>query len=421
MDRSRRASSPRIAGSQDPSASRYVAAPVYSGVYRSSGERSSAPLRVLALDPRTLEKRTIDAWRALETRALEPNAYLSPDFVLPALAHLDREAGIIALFVEALQPSDEKPHIVGVLLAQVSPGVLAFPLPHLRAYRSRHSYLSGTLLDKDYATSAMSALLEYIASQSSRWHGLEFEWLWGDGESYDVLRDACERLNLPTHERHGFSRAVLFPQRDREQIEEAVKAELHALRRKVRRLREQGEVRWTLAPPGSISQAAEKFMDLEHLGWKGDGGSSLRSSPGGESFFREMSANFAANGRALFAELLLNDRVIASTSNFSSSGSGFAFKIGWEPEFAKSSPGMLAELELMRALARGDDSLPLGFWDSGTNEGSYIDRLWSSRRRVVTLSIASSWMGAQALRLVNAARGARRRWAASGLASKLRP
>jgi hypothetical protein len=360
----------------------------------------------------------IEAWRALEMRALEPNAYLSPDFVLPALKHLEPEARPIAFMVEAPGLSLDKPYLLAVLLAHVSPGVLAFPLPHLRAYKSRHSYLSGLVLDRELGSAALAALLEHVAAESPSFNGIDFEWLWGDGESYELLRECCERLNMPVQERRTFSRAVLFPERDREQIEEAAKAELHALRRKVRRLRDQGELRWALAEAKEVPRAAETFMDLEHLGWKGQGGSSLRSSRAGECFFREMSANFASRGRALFVQLLLNDRVIASTSNFSSSACGFAFKIGWSPEFAKLSPGVLAELELMRSLARGDPNLPLAFWDSGTNEGSYLEKLWSSRRRVVTLSIASSWMGAHALRLVRVARGAKRRLAASGLSLK---
>jgi hypothetical protein len=99
-------------------------------------------------------------------------------------------------------------------------------------------------------------------------------------------------------------------------------------------------------------------------------------------FFNEMTAGFSSAGRALFSELSVNGRVIASTSNYSSGRAGFAFKLGWDPEFAKYSPGLLKELELIRAapsLWTHHD-----FLDSGAAPDSFMGNIWLARRTLVS-------------------------------------
>jgi CelD/BcsL family acetyltransferase involved in cellulose biosynthesis len=153
----------------------------------------------------------------------------------------------------------------------------------------------------------------------------------------------------------------------------------------------------------------EAFLDLEHRGWKGETRTSLRSNPADEAFFREAVAGFAGEERAVFTELLLDGEVIASTSNFVSGRAGFAFKIGWRPDLAKVSPGVLNEMELLTHMY-GEPSLgDLDFWDSGAAEGSYIDKLWPGRRALVSMAIATTRLGRSVMSLVRAARALRKR------------
>jgi hypothetical protein len=288
-------------------------------------------------------------------------------------------------------------------------------LPRLTAYRSRHSYLSGILLDRDCADEALVALLRHIRKQRPFWHGVEFEALWGDGPTYSLLTATCDRLRIGRQEWNHSTRAVLFSQRDRAQIEAAIAAKERHLRRKLRRLQNQGQVACTLVGPcGSWAAASETFLSLEHQGWKANAGSSLRSTTGGESFFREVAAGFGREGRMVFAELRLDGKAIASSSNFASGRSGFAFKIGWQPELAKVSPGLQVELHLLREVISHQSLLPIEFWDSGAQPGSYMEGLWPSRRTVVSLAIGTTWVGQHVLRLVQTARHVRRRWRGRG-------
>src|SRR5207244_4435419 len=137
-----------------------------------------------------------------------------------------------------------------------------------------------------------------------------------------------------------------------------------SLRRRVRRLQELGQACWNVVCRGGVRETSvEAFLDLEHRGWKGDHCSSLRSTPAHERFFREMVAGFGTEDRAVFVELQLDGKVVATTSNFISGQSGFAFKVGWLPDLAKVSPARLTELELVRQLYSHDVLGRLDFLD----------------------------------------------------------
>jgi hypothetical protein len=121
-----------------------------------------------------------------------------------------------------------------------------------------------------------------------------------------------------------------------------------------------------------------------------------------------MTGRFSADGRLFFTELLLDDTVIASTSNLVSDGAGFAFKIGWDARYARMAPGYLNEVEFIRHMPAscGD----LSFIDSGTSPGSFIEELWVSRRALVSGVFTTSALGDVAARAIGTLRRVRNRW-----------
>jgi CelD/BcsL family acetyltransferase involved in cellulose biosynthesis len=177
------------------------------------------------------------------------------------------------------------------------------------------------------------------------------------------------------------SRAVLYPSHAGEPY---IESKLSANRRKdarrcMRRLGDIGPVTWSPLQGTAVDEACtDRFLELERAGWKGDQGDALLSNSADEQFFREMVRGFAGAGRALFTELRVGERAISSTSNFLSGRAAFAFKIGWHRDFAKMSPNILNEVELIRQAP----SLlgKLEFFDSGSGLSSYIDELWVDRR-----------------------------------------
>jgi CelD/BcsL family acetyltransferase involved in cellulose biosynthesis len=372
--------------------------------------RSPSPeYRVRTCAPADLDRTSLATWADLEGRALEPNAYVSPHFVLPALRFLDPRAKAVVALVERAASGGTT--VVGAAVFVPVVGTRQLPVPHLVAYRSRHSFLSGILLDRDQAEPALGALCAWLRAQRWRWHGLEIRRAWADGAQADLVGAAVDAGGMVRHQWDPRQRAVLVPVRDLPALEASYAPRLRQdLRRRRRRLEELGTVRAVLHRDRGIPDASlESFLALEHQGWKGEAKTSLRARPADEAFFRETVARFAQSRRVFFTELTLDGAPIASTANFVSGHAGFAFKLGWRSDLAKLAPGIMNAVELSRRFAEGacDD---LSFFDSGTSEGSFVEDLWKERRPLVSTTITTTPLGGAALALTQQARSIRRRF-----------
>ncbi len=363
----------------------------------SSAARRAPALAVRYVAASGVEADDIAAWSALEARAAEPNAYLSPHFVLPATRHLTPNRATLVFFIERFAPGARE--LVGVGVFDRTGPSLHFPLPRLVAYRSSHSYLDGLLLDRDCHDAALEALLRFIRAEMPGSHGVEFGSAWTDGR---LVADACAHAStggLKPRCRGAIPRAIMVPSACPEQLGgKALASRLRDLKRRQRGLAKSGQVEWRWHRDEGISQATvEAFLALEHQGWKGEGGTSLRSSPSAEAFFREAVNGFASQRRALFAELCLNGVPIASCCSFISGRVGFGFKIGWDLEYRSFSPGKLNELELMRHAPQA--FADIDYFDSGAGPDSYINELWLTRKVLTSLTIPTRPAGALAMGL----------------------
>lgn len=361
-------------------------------------------LRARVLRVSEIGDREVRAWSALEQRASEPNAYLSPHHVVP-LARLGDADEPLILFVEVLPPHDER--LVGVAVLQPERANRVLPLAHLQGFRSRYTCLSGLLLDRGAPQQALAALLEGMRVHAPRSRGLVLGPVYLDGAVAQLVRAHGGHGTQALHDARTGQRAVL---RRCELGEAALAAMLGkrkgGLDRRRRRLSELGTVDWRCYREGGIPEhAVEAFLRLEHAGWKGQQGSSLRSNPAHERLFRAMVAGFGAEGRVFFTELTLDGEPIASASNFISQRAAFAFKIGWHPDFAKYSPGILNEIEMIR---RAPEVLPdIDEFDSGAAPDSYINELWRSRRPLAQLVVPTGVRGRVALRALGLLRSAK--------------
>lgn len=345
-------------------------------------------------------------WLDLEARAVEGNMFLSPHFVLPAVRYLTR-ARVLLLAIFRRDGSHE--HLIGLGAFVARPPTTRFPLPHLDAFRSPHTFLTGMLLDRDNHLLALEALGAYLSSHTVQWCGIEFRNKLADAALSHIHREHGPAFPLRWSEYSRQRRAVLHRDTVAE-LHDALFAEGSLgkdLRRKRQRLNKLGRSDTRVLVGMEVtSETIETFLRLENMGWKGENQSSLLSQSKHADFFRDMARRFAADGRAFFCELLLDGRVIASSSNFVSGRTGFAFKIGWDPEFASAGPGLLAELELMRWLGGG--GLDIDYVDSGSVEDAYIQRLWKSSTYLASGVLVGGNVGAAILPALNAARSVKR-------------
>lgn len=333
-------------------------------------------VRTRLLQPSDLTPSHVAQWRELETRALERNAYLSPRFLVPSLELLSpgRRTWLATVWAGPGEGT-----LIGLGAFESCGPRRRLPLPHVSVYRSVHSFLPGILVDSERSEEAVRGLVDALESRHGV-AGLCFEDLAVDGPAAKVLRQVAEERRGRWHEVSTAERACLRLQdgasaRWREHVS---KGRLRKMERQLRQLREIGEVRWRyLQGPEVVDETAERFLELEHRSWKGREATSLAAAPEHAEFFRRLIGAFARDGEAFFTELTLDGRLIASTSNLCSGGDVFAFKVAYDPDFGKYSPGVLNELEFLKSL----ETLPDTFRhvDSGAAPGSFIEGLWPDR------------------------------------------
>lgn len=347
-------------------------------------------LRVADLQPADLA-----AWHDLEAHALEPNAYLSPLFLVPALRHLDPDGRVQLLLLESVDTAGGQPRLDALVPLEPHAADRALPLPHRRADQTLHAYLHGVMVRRTQARQHLTALHAAWARHAP--HGVVFPTCRIDGPTDRLLAEVAAARGLRRVELDGFERAVMEP---RTLGDADLNARLPSRAKKLRsqrnKLAKHGELRFTLHHGAAIDTAVvERHLALEHMGWKGENGSSLRSHAHHEAFFGEMVRGFAGAGRAFFAELSVGGQVIASSSNLIAGGCAFAFKIGFDPAYSAGSPGIVCELELMRCAP--DELGHLERMDSGSVAGSYLEELWPLRERMATVAYASTRVGSLAL------------------------
>jgi hypothetical protein len=367
---------------------------------------TEAGLEVRLLRSSELDAAIINSWEDLENRALEPNAYFSPSFVLPALRNLYSETdenNTVFIFAGRFNPGAYE--LLGAGFFVKSSGGIRFPLFHLQSFSSIHSFMSGFLLDRNEGEAAIRTIFNFFRCNNRRWHGLDLTWMPAEGMQAELVLRVAHECGFFWYERARIQRAMFLPEDGGETYLQAHLSvrRLKRMRQAWRRLEGKGKVEWRTLFGSEISDSnVESFLDLEHMGWKGEEGTSLRSTPSHEAFFRDLMNGFRRKEQLFFTELMLDGEVIASTCNLVSSGAGFAFKIGWNPEYADMSPGFLNEMEFVRGV--NGPCRDLSFIDSGAEEGSFIEQLWSGHRTLMCGTFAISNTGKIALLLYDCLR-----------------
>ncbi len=117
-----------------------------------------------------------------------------------------------------------------------------------------------------------------------------------------------------------------------------------------RQLAREGDVRLKLLSRLSPDEAAvwmrQAFL-IENLGWKGQSGGSVAGVPGMSDFFISQARQLAAWGQLELAFLQCGGRPIAFCYGQSGKGIFHSAKIGYDPQYARFSPGQLLRYYLL--------------------------------------------------------------------------
>ena len=316
----------------------------------------------------------LERWRALAADAYEANPFYEPDFLLPAAEHL----GLAQMRLLVAGSGERWTGCAPVLPLRWRPQI-----PALMAWHGMYAYLCTPLLGRDDVEAALAALVALGSKIAGR------QMLVASRVSVDERLGPALAASLKPARRHQagrleVERAIIRRQPDGEYLSHLKPHHKREYKRQRRRLEEALGAPLEMTDRAGDPEAVERFLMLERGGWKGRAGTAFASA-GDDEFFREVCRRFAASGRLQLLELSAGDSVVAMKCNLHAGEGSFAFKIAFEEEYARYSPGIQLELENIRAF----HDAGLKWMDSCADpDNQMINRLWADRRRLCTVVLA---------------------------------
>jgi CelD/BcsL family acetyltransferase involved in cellulose biosynthesis len=343
----------------------------------------------------------VSAWCDLAERSVEPNPFFEPQFVIPANRHL--------------RTAPQR-----LLVVRRDAEWLAVVPAHNRRWRRvaavseagepSYGFLSTPLIAAEQARATAAALL--VALRASGELPLVMQRLPVESVFFAAVEDALEARTLRALENNRVERALLV-RSEGDGIAHIASHHRRELKRMARRLAEDVEGEIEVHDRAGDPEAIERFLDLEAAGWKGRAGTAMAAVPGHADFFRELCRAFHSDGRLQLFELGTADRLVASKCNLIAGEGSYSFKIAFDEQFKRWSPGVQLEVANVERFNAGE----LRWMDScADSTNAMINRLWQERLALTTILLADGGLrsrtGAALLAIRHGAgRGLPSRWA----------
>lgn len=339
----------------------------------------------------------VPAWEQLAADALEPNPYYEHWMLLPALeAYGERDFRCVAVW--------DNGTLAALFPMRLQRPWRGLPLGALRAYRHRNMLLCTPLVR---ARNVAQAPAKYIAVllQQGLAPVVEFDWIPAGGRFFGELVDALTEEARPWAITDAYARALLLRDRDpRECFNSNMKNNLRRWQARLAAAGKLSPVR--LAPGDDLAAWTEDFMQLEAAGWKGRAGSAMACRPEDRRFAAAVFGEAFRRGRLQITGLDLDGRPLARHVMFRAGDGALSFKLAYDEAHAKSSPGILAEVDNVRQFM---ETPGLRWMDSNTaRESTGYARVWKDRRTVLRVATAARGAGYAALAALPAVRLAKK-------------
>jgi CelD/BcsL family acetyltransferase involved in cellulose biosynthesis len=314
----------------------------------------------------------IEEWRALAARALEPNVFYDPAFMLAAAPVFG--AGLrVALLRTA-----------GGRLVGLFPVRIARPLgsPWRMAVGWTHPYgpLGTPLIDREDSASIVAAWLDHLGRDPALPALLLMPLIPERGAFAAALDSVLAHGGRGNAAFGRHQRALLDPGARREgYLARAVSSgRRKELRRQRRRLADTASiVVATARGADDVAAALQDFLTLEAAGWKGRAGTAAASDPTVATFIHGAVTALAAQGQARVDRLLSDGRTIAATITLASGDGAWCWKIAYDESLSRASPGVQLMCDLTDDLLASDT--PARVDSCAVADHPMIDHLWRER------------------------------------------
>lgn len=355
-----------------------------------------AGMSVVVINDLTALEKYVPAWEDLAANAIESNAFYEPWMLMPAIRAFGAGRRLQFALVLANEPArhDGPPLLCGVfpLEQQNHYQGLSRKLPFktLRLWKHKYCYLCTPLVREGYGRQVIAAFFDWLDAGSHDCSLMEFRFIAGDGLFNGLLIDYFERHAKLHYISLYFMRAMFRPTIDADTYLCAALSSKHRkmIRRQERQLSEIGRLEYDeLTPDDDVAVWIEEFLQLEASGWKGRENTAIASDKSDQSYFRTIAKEAFRRGRLSMSALRLDGRPIAYKCDFPAGRGLFTFRIAFDENYARNSPGMLLEIENVRRLhARSQ----IDWVDSCNDSVSFMfNRLWLARRTILDVVVGA--------------------------------
>jgi len=338
----------------------------------------------------------VPAWQDLADHAMEANVFYEPWLLRPALRTLNRGTPLRLVFIyETSAP--EAPgvsRLCGFFPLEPVSGFRNLPIRAWRLWKHLHCFLCTPLIRPERARETLAALLQWVGRDSSA-HMLDFSHVRGDGPFHDLLIEHANETGTLQCVKNKFGRALW---KQGQELEDYLQNTLSTgvrkeYRRQRKRLGEMGQLEFrTLQQPCKVDEWLEQFLRLEASGWKARAGTALAINASERAYVREAAQEGFARSQMLMQGLFLDGRPVAMLLSFLAGTGGFTFKIAYDEEFAKFSPGVQVMLDVLGCLH--SDSRHVWMDSCAEPNHPMINRLWKDQRVIESVLVSTgNWVG----------------------------
>jgi len=353
-------------------------------------------MSVVVINDLTALEKYVPAWEDLAANAIEPNAFYEPWMMMPAIRAFGAGRRLQFALVLANEPAlhDGAPLLCGIfpLERQSHFQGLSRKLPFktLRLWKHKYCYLCTPLVREGYGRQVIAAFFDWLDAGSHDCSLMEFRFIAGDGLFNGLLIDYFERHAKLHYISTYFLRPLFRPTADVDTYLCAALSAKHRkmIRRQERQLSEIGRLEYgALTPDDDVAVWIEEFLRLEAGGWKGRENSAIASNESDRSYFESIAKEAFRRGRLSMLALRLDGRPIAYKCDFPTGRGLFTFRIAFDENYARNSPGLLLEIENLRRL----QALSQIEWVDSCNDSFnfMFNRLWLERRTILDVVVGA--------------------------------
>ncbi|WP_339744913.1 GNAT family N-acetyltransferase [uncultured Rubinisphaera sp.] len=284
----------------------------------------------------------LEDWHQLIPNCSISNAFYEPYFLLTALQKLHHEPKLRFVFVYRQHNQFETTNELCGFFPLESAQIEMYPRSGWKLITNSLSFSCDPLIRAGFENEAISSFLKW-----SKWAHcsiIEFPCVSAEGVFHSAIKHALNGLGITPFIVKTSQRACL--RRDSQHLETLnVRRDIN---RKRRRLAEQGQLDLRiLKSPEQLANWQNGFLSLEERGWKGSKGTALNQNPSQRSFFLTATRQAFERSKLQMFGLFLDGNPIAFKCNLISGSTGYAWKIAFDEDYARYSPGLLLEYDFI--------------------------------------------------------------------------